>query len=131
VDGRKYPWGEEWDEKKCRNDKNKGSEKTSSVWGYAEGQSPWGLYQMSGNVWEWCEDWYEKEAYNRYKRGDLASPKSGTSRLVRGGSWDDGNPDFFLGSNRDYYGPGSRNVIDGFRCAGDVGVGVSPRAGGS
>jgi formylglycine-generating enzyme required for sulfatase activity len=132
VDGRKYPWGDEWDEKKCRNDKNKGNEKTSSVWGYAEGQSPWGLYQMSGNVWEWCEDWYDEKAYDRYKRGDLTPPKSGTyrvDRVVRGGSWDLGNPDGFLGSCRLYFTPDDRFDGDGFRCAGDVGVGFSPSAG--
>jgi formylglycine-generating enzyme required for sulfatase activity len=131
VDGRKYPWGEEWDEKKCRNDKNKGSEKTSGVWGYAAGQSPWGLYQMSGNVWEWCEDWYDANAYDRYKQGDLTPSKSGSARLVRGGSWYFVDPDNFLGSNRYRLDPGFRFDSYGFRCAGDVGVGVSPWAGGS
>jgi len=87
LDGREYPWGANWDETKCRNDKNKGGERTSGVWNYAAGQSPWGLYQMSGNVWEWCSDWYEKEAYGRYKGGNLTPPGSGVSRVLRGGSW--------------------------------------------
>jgi formylglycine-generating enzyme required for sulfatase activity len=85
--GREYPWGKDWDQTKCRNDKNRGSETTCSVWKYQDGCSPWGHYQLAGNVWEWCADWHADDAYGRYKTGDLTPPQSGSSRVLRGGSW--------------------------------------------
>ena len=123
-----YPWGEEWDGTKCRHAGNKGNETTAGVWEYAEGASPYGAYQMSGNVWEWCEDWYDEKVYERYRRGDLTLPGSGSSRVLRGGSWYGSVPDGFTASDRLNYLPDRRYGSRGFRCV--CGLAVSPGAGG-
>jgi len=118
VDGREYPWDEEMDWDLCRNNnKNKGSETTSSVFAYSKGLSPYGLYQMSGNVWEWCADYYEKEAYDRYKNGNLTPLKKDARCVLRGGSWYNSSDCFRCACRSSR--PDYRRDYDyiGFRCA--------------
>jgi len=117
MDGRAYPWGDGWDASQCRNGGKKDNETTSSVWSYPGGCSLWGHYQMSGNVWEWCADWYDADVYDRYRQGDLSAPTSGSSRVLRGGSWNRGDPDYFRCSYRSDDGPVWLNYDRGFRVA--------------
>lgn len=124
ADGRRYPWGDGWDESKCRNGKNS-SDTTVSVWDYGGGVSPTGCYQMSGNVLEWSADGYEKEGYECYhrhykKKGDLTPPAETSPCVLRGGSWELVHPGDFLCARRFGFGPDYRFDYGGFRVAKSV-----------
>lgn len=71
IDGRDYPWGNEFDKQNC-NSKESGSSGTSIVSRYKNGISPVGCYDMAGNVWEWTTDYCEKNK---------------SLQVLRGGSW--------------------------------------------
>jgi formylglycine-generating enzyme required for sulfatase activity len=82
-----WPWGNEWDAAKCRNSGSRGNETTCPAWGYPAGVSGYGTYEQSGNVWEWCADWYGSDYYMASPEKDPAGPTGGSDRVFRGGSW--------------------------------------------
>ena len=119
TDGRTYPWGSRWDMRKSNNPL-RGHEGTEPAGSFEAGKSPYGLYDMSGNVWEWQDDGYLPHAGS-----DYVSPEfGGKYRILKGGSWWDC---MFYGCgisapayNRSFFDPDTKNDSFGFRCAADA-----------
>ena len=63
-----------------------GHDKTAPVASFLP--NAWGLHDMHGNVWEWCQDWYDKDYYDKSPASDPPGPRSASYRVLRGGSWD-------------------------------------------
>jgi formylglycine-generating enzyme required for sulfatase activity len=77
-------------------------------------QNRFGLYDMHGNVREWCSDWFGKDYYNNSPRSDPQGPTKGSYRVVRGGSWkQDGN--WCRSTHRDKLDPKKSDSYTGFR----------------
>jgi formylglycine-generating enzyme len=124
IDGRRYPWGNTWDERAC-NWANcqmiaglayiscgKG---TMPVGSFPSGVSPCGAYDMAGNVWEWCSDFYSATYYGSGPSKNPLGPPTGSNRVARGGTWINGDPSDLRCARRDNLTPVNRCVFKGFR----------------
>jgi formylglycine-generating enzyme required for sulfatase activity len=89
IDGRTYPWGNAAPSSSLANYiSNDSSNDTTEVGSYENGKSPYGMYDMAGNVWEWVADWYDSNYYQTLPAENPQGPSSGDYRVLRGGSWD-------------------------------------------
>lgn len=90
---RKYAWGHdqpnvssEW-LANCSGEPQYGDRSPSPVGLFMEGASPYGCLDMTGNVWEWCIDWYNDTYYGTCPKSNPKGPKNGPGRIIRGGAW--------------------------------------------
>jgi formylglycine-generating enzyme required for sulfatase activity len=121
TDGRIYPWGNEWDAKRC-NTNESGPGDTTPVEAYPQGASPYGVLDMAGNVWEWTSTLWGKDREKPdfkypYQAADgRENLAAGTDalRVLRGGSWDYDRVVVRCAA-RDWVVPVIRDDVYGFR----------------
>ncbi len=118
LSGKRYPWGDSISGTDANywNSGDPWDNDTSEVEYYAA--NGYGLYDMTGNVYEWTNDWYSSTYYSSSPTNDPPGPASGTYRVLRGGLWYDPSAYLRVAYRTTYFPTFLYNSL-GFRCAGD------------
>lgn len=121
TDDRRFPWGNVEPTHKHLNfgQQWKGEKTLMPVGSYEAGKSPFGAYDMAGNVWEWVADWYDPLYYEKSPGANPKGPDTGTYKVLRSSGWSVETPLVRL-FTRVKSDPTNRNDSTGFRCAKDV-----------
>lgn len=120
TDGRTYPSG---DTTSCSVANTNGCQgDTSAAGNYAAGVSPFGVYDMAGNVLEWTADWYDAKYYSVSPSSNPRGPTTGQFRVARGGSWYDFAQAATMTARFKLAPADSLNYV-GFRCASEASAG--------
>lgn len=119
TDGRKYPWGNSHPDKTRANFviEKDGYRFVAPAGSFKKGVSPYGIFDMAGNVWEWCLDWYSETYYRTSPFKNPRGPEKGAFHVARGGSWVD-HPHYIRTSMRNSsFSSSYRYGFIGFRLA--------------
>ncbi len=119
TDGRIYPWGNEAPTRLHANygRKDWGDHLAlAPIGSFEAGKSPYGIYDMAGNAWEWVFDWYDLDSYKNGPEKNPIGPAKGKEKVVRGGSWLYVS-EFLRSAHRFNAQPMNRHFGYGFRCA--------------
>jgi formylglycine-generating enzyme required for sulfatase activity len=120
TDGRVYPWGNDPPTSLHANYGKAGShnyEALAPVGTLENGKSPYGLYDMAGNVWEWVSDWYDNNYYKNSPQQNPEGLPTGGFKVIRGGAWNT-SARTLRSSDRYWDPPSFRSLyFPGFRCA--------------
>ena len=117
---RRYPWGDEFLQGHANIDGSEdGFRYLAPPGSFDAGRSPYGLYDMAGNVGEWVADSYDESFYQKSPYRDPKGPDQGDQRIIRGGSWRETKKNA-RSSKRFQAKPWRHDITVGFRCAKDI-----------
>lgn len=118
TDGRTWPWGDTPPRAGVLNYRSSGIGQPTAVDSYPEGVSPYGIFNLAGNVWEWTADWYDSGWYSKNPQGSQAGPTSGQRKVIKGASFAEDTSET-RASNRASAVPSQGTAKIGFRCVRD------------